>query len=98
MVNTQEFVLLTSTFEEPWFRREVEQNQELQDKINENVRFIQQVCSRDWTNEVKVVLKNDTVVQTHSNEIHSCSIAIYVYFQRGYRSYIKHTFDVEINI
>lgn len=97
MVNTQDIILNTSAFEVPWFKQELERNEELRNKINDTVQMIQQACSRQWTNKVKVVLKNDEVTRTHSNETHTCYIGIYVFFQGNYHSYIKDYINVVIH-
>lgn len=90
MVNTQDdnMILETSRFEESWFKQEIERNQQLRNKVIESARTIQQVCSRPWTNQVRVLLKeyNSTTY----------SLDIYVFFQGGYRSYIKDIIQVGI--
>lgn len=90
MVNTQDdnMILETSRFEESWFKQEIERNEQLRNKVIESARTIQQVCSRPWTNQVRVLLKeyNSTTY----------SLDIYVFFQGGYRSYIKDTIQVAI--
>jgi hypothetical protein len=85
IVNTQDdtITLETSSFEESWFKQEIETNQLLRNKVIDTVLAIQQVCSRQWTNQARVVLKGYNSA--------TYSLDIYVFFQGGYRSYIKHT-------
>jgi hypothetical protein len=88
MVNTQDdtMILETSSFEESWFKQEIETNQLLRNKVIDSVLAIQQVCSRQWTNQARVVFKDFNSA--------TYSIDIYVFFQGGYRSYIKDTIYV----
>lgn len=92
MVNTQDdnMILETSRFEDSWFKQEIERNEQLRNKVIETARTIQQVCSRPWTNQVRVLLKQYNSIYC------SYSLDIYVFFQGGYRSYIKDTIYVPI--
>lgn len=85
MVNNYEDTLrlTTSSFEHSWFKQQLENDQELRQRIIENALQVQRIVERDWTDDVRVSYNDNTHL-----------IDIYVMFQAdGRYSYIKESIE-----